>query len=997
MKLSRARASHAVVITTLAAGLVSGCAIKKAPERRYYDQHIQPFLNSFCVGNTSPCHRIDPDTGLALGNLDLSSFEAVQKRPDVLRTYGSYPLPLLLMKAVPEETINIPYQGAFLKSEIRHAGGKTLSVGSPGFSELLRWLNNGANRDGIAPTRSRNEGQGACNSAIPADRDTSMVNTGSRAYQAFVSDVEPMLEKSCAFATCHSSPQSDFYITCGTDDAQKRFNFLQASGFVAQKPDPMAAAGTDVERSEILLRPLAPTAGGVSHTGGTFFQSRSDDQWKKWREWAVAVQDNPPEAITRSAGQTFFEANVMPKLLQRGCALEGCHSPNGFNDYRLRPGGQGFFAPLALRRNYETTLHEFMAPDTVDVMQSRAVKKNIFLSSGGITHRAGALIEGMDFNVNTGTCPTPFDPMTTNAFCVLAEWHRIERADRGASVSLMATGDVLPLAFVSRPPDGDGPLEFDTFRGGADLLIADATLGARGAVTAVSNPRTVLTNCAGLTPGNVDVRGPEWSYDGTQLVFAARPSAASGFDLWVVDINKGVASTCRPLTMDGGRLQSDVRVHNFDPVFAPDGSVVFASTRSGTLTPKTFLPNADLFRSGPKADFSKVEQMTYLLASELAPAFMQDGRLSFTAEKATPEFYQLSGRRMNWDLSDYHPLLAQRAQSTNTFDDTLHPSVGYSQATEIREGLDRNFLVILSDIGVKGGGGALATFNRSIGPFQSDRSETTFLRSVNIIDPQATAHSDTVGAYRSPSSLPNGEILASFAANVRNPSGDTPRYELVGATPGTNATGFIRRSLLSDPSKSYVEATLGYKRAETALFRNTPQLVFGGHNTGEDYAIMHFPDVSMLATLLGDNLRRGRNVERFDNVVALKVYEERPPTGPNPGGLQGSQSVFVNRVSLGKAILESDHSLKVYLPTKKPLILELVDIHDAPVLTMREEHQLSPGEYITPGVPRKLFNGICGGCHGSISGDELDVAVTADALTGASVSRSRDVEPKALK
>ena len=42
----------------------------------------------------------------------------------------------------------------------------------------------------------------------------------------------------------------------------------------------------------------------------------------------------------------------MPKLLQRGCALEGCHSPDGFNDFRLRSGAQGFFAP---RRSSATT------------------------------------------------------------------------------------------------------------------------------------------------------------------------------------------------------------------------------------------------------------------------------------------------------------------------------------------------------------------------------------------------------------------------------------------------------------------------------------------------------------------------------------------------------------------------------------------------------------------------------------------------------------------
>jgi mono/diheme cytochrome c family protein len=44
-----------------------------------------------------------------------------------------------------------------------------------------------------------------------------------------------------------------------------------------------------------------------------------------------------------------------------------------------------------------------------------------------------------------------------------------------------------------------------------------------------------------------------------------------------------------------------------------------------------------------------------------------------------------------------------------------------------------------------------------------------------------------------------------------------------------------------------------------------------------------------------------------------------------------------------------------------------------------------------------VFNNICGGCHGSLGGSELDVAVSADALTGATVSASRDLLVKMLQ
>jgi hypothetical protein len=993
-------------LTALALLATSGCLAKKSADRHFYDEHIQPIFDRSCTNATSPCHRADPVTGIALGNLDLTSFANVQKRRDVLRRYGTYPKPLLLLKAVPESQITIPFRGRYLASEIRHAGGKPLAKDSDAFGELERWLENGANIDGIQPIEQANRGVGsACSSTLPAGYVLlPAVDTNAAAYTTFQSTLAPFIANNCTYSTCHYSPQADFSLLCtnSSDPNVAKFNFVQAASFVA----PM---GQMVEGSEILIRPLAGLKGGINHTGGVFFKDRNDPTWIAWRDWATSVQGyamaNPLTTETKSTGRQFFEANVMPKLIARGCALEGCHSPNGFNDYRLRPGALGFLSEGALKRNYEATINEFMALDTVDVKQSRAVKKTILSSSVGITHRGSAVLEDEGASSDV-PCPTPFPPKDTfdptisydpakptsvRAFCILKEWHRLERADRAASVSPMLAADVLPLAFVSRPPNGDNLLQFDTYAGGADLKLADATLGADGVVMSVGTARSGLAACAGLAGKDVDVRGPEWSYDGTKVIFAARPGAASGLDLWLLDVT---GNTCQQLTTDNGRAVNGVRVHNFDPVFAPDGRVVFASTRAGTLTQKNFLPNSDLFRTRAGVDFSSPEQMTFLLSSEIAPAFMQDGRVSFTAEKATPDFYQLSGRRINWDLTDYHPLLAQRATSTDTFDTmTSHPSVGYQQATEIREGLDRNFLVVLSDVGAKGGGGALATFNRSIGPFQADRGEVTFVKSMVVVDPAATGRAGTKGVYRSPFSLPNGEILASYAANVADPAVQVPKFDLVAVNEKTGA----RRALASDPTLSYVEGALGYKRAEKLLFNNIPQLVFGGfEGPVNGQGQMHFPDLPLLATLLGANLRHGRNVDAFKDGASLKVYIDQPPPGPG-APVSGTQMVFSSRSPVGTAPLESDGSLRVLVPAGKPLILEVIDRAGNPVFTMSEEHQVTSGEVITPGAPRGMFNAICAGCHGSISGQELDVAVKQDALTGASLSIAHDKAASVLQ
>ena len=157
---------------------------------------------------------------------------------------------------------------------------------------------------------------------------------------------------------------------------------------------------------------------------------------------------------------------------------------------------------------------------------------------------------------------------------------------------------------------------------------------------------------------------------------------------------------------------------------------------------KRFLPQSDIWRVH-LAD-KKLEQVTVLSNSEISPQFMREGRITMTTEKVSDGFYQLSGRRINWDLTDYHPLLAQRATSLYGDDTTnpmsTKPSVGYSSATDIREGSDGSFLLIFSDVdattgkpALPGGAGALGIFNRSIGPFEQGRGDPGYFQSVRVI------------------------------------------------------------------------------------------------------------------------------------------------------------------------------------------------------------------------------------------------------------------------
>ncbi|HWB73322.1 MAG TPA: hypothetical protein VG755_00175 [Nannocystaceae bacterium] len=970
------------IAATLACAGVAACADPHVETSTFFDQRIQPILEENCVRGTADglCHTESAQLpGTALGNLDLSTFEAVHRRPELLAAYGSYPEPVLLMKAVKPDELTLQYAGGAFKSEIFHAGGGILSSSSEAFIELQQWLRDGATRDGVRPGADNPQGSGPCSNALRPEVLPYLTMATGPAYDAFVSQVQPILSERCSFGSCHGSSQSDFYLTCGGSDEQKQHNFIVAQSFVS----------TETDRSELLLRPLAVAAGGVNHSGGDIWSRADEPDFQTLRDWAMTV--GPLVLPGETPEFDYFASHVMPALIKRGCAMPQCHSPQGFNDFRLRAGSRGFFSPLALRRNYDTTKHEFVSLDAKDPNASRILAKNVTTARGGIEHRAGiTLLDqlGGDDGGNPAVCPAGTDDQPTS-YCTIVEWIRRERAAAVTAglVSELAEGDTVPVVYVDRPADNDRVIDFATYRGGAQLMRVDVpvgidgALGDGGAATAID-----LSSCG--AGADVDVRGPEISYDATRMVFALRNGASDGLDVYESDLD---GANCVQLTTDGTGSADGVPLHNFDPVYvppdpdaAPDGAIVYASTRPGlsghaNLSPRYRLPASNLWRMTPDGApiGANDGQMTVLNGSELSPAMMYNGQITMTTEKATPGFYQLAGRRINWDLTDYHPLLAQRQ------------TVGFGQATYVREGLDRSFLLILSDPGAYFGGGALATFNRSIGPFEIDRlSSTGYVAAVTFVDPAAAnaGKGAAQGAYRSPYDAPDGSVMVSYAAgniDLTNPNA-TVDYDLVVFDPITRTI----TATIAAGAGFQVDGVIAYRRSLRRVFTDYPQLVFGGVSLGDaappGEAWAHFPDLPMLATLLTKNNRGGRDLDALIDGDTLAIYRSAPP----PPGDGDSGDAYQSLELVGTHALAADGSVFAKVPAGQPLILELRR-GSTPILTMTEEHQFGQSEQTSLGISRDLFDGVCGGCHGSIEGPELDVVVNPDALTAASISLSR--------
>src|SRR4030095_7651861 len=116
----------------------------------------------------------------------------------------------------------------------------------------------------------------------------------------------------------------------------------------------------------------------------------------------------------------------------------------------------------------------------------------------------------------------------------------------------------------------------------------------------------------------------------------------------------------------------------------------------------------------------------------------------------------------------------------------------------------------------------------------------------------------------------------------------------------------------------------------------------------------------------------------------LGVWEDLPPDPGVTDFPSGGQfvmnddfgQVYVKRQRLGQVHVQSDNSAAMSVPGGVPIVLEtdfkLASDRSAARHHQRESTQFYPGEELRQGFRRSLFNGLCAGCHGSVSGVEMD-------------------------
>ena len=1030
-----------VAVAAFVALAPASCKTQEPEQSTYFERTISPIITTSCVRtNTGAGCHVQDQRGNALGNLDVSSFATLTKRRDLLLDYGPYQQPAFLVKNIEPFQVEIQtYDGkkVSITTDIKHAGGSILDSSGSGYTTVRRWIQNGAteNNTGVPPIHVARQ---PCSTFVPTRAGFDVTKDPPRGdFGQFRDAVNPILTgkegagqngASCAAGNCHGTIANSLYFTCGESPEQVRWNYLAAEEYLAQTP----------EQSELLRRPLSPAQGGAYHEGGVVFSSPGDAGYTALTAWAKS--HGPPVVDNSDPGFLFFSQKVQPMLVKKGCMMVQCHSAAMFHDYRLRGGSGGSFSLSATRKNYELSLAQ-LAVESEDPNASRIIRKNLYRpevcsvagcdNPSGIAHRGGPLLE--DFGATTATpklcADAKHDYDNGNldkipAYCVIVEWLKREQAVFKLAPLSAVIYVRRPLGSVTRPQD------FDLYSPGADLRRAAVTLTAAGVASAVGVEKSLTAGC-GLDPATADIRRPQVSWEGTKVAFAARSSAADPLAVYEINVD-GTGCAKHPEINAHPPSQNGLLVHDFDPTYAPpDGGaprIVFASTR-GNLRPESYdytgpqrtpadptKPNANLYSWEPdpgKGGAHRVRQLTYLLNMERSPSFMSDGRLVFTAEKRAPNFYQLALRRMNLDGGDYHPLYAQRG------------SIGYPEATEVVELADKNFASIFRTPTTPHGGGSLGVINRSLGidfrstnpadypvdpgvidPAQLQSPDPQFfLHSLRSPDPASSAFpgQPTSGLYTSPAPLPGGQLLVSFGA-AADPAAFNGDYDVYVMTSTTGA----KTKLLGEAGVADVDAVGVYARLLRPVFVSTvdePNANTFVDPTKSDADITVL-DMRVLSSLLFQNTPTGRLVD--PEINTFTVYEDMPPPLEVDSFEKGGANVvtdafgrvYVRRRSLGPVALKEDGSTRFSVPGGLPIVLKLPDTKLSAERKLprfqRESMVFSPGEFSHQSFRAEFFDALCGQCHGSLSGRQVDVALKPDFVTQASATLSRGAAPFAL-
>lgn len=424
---------------------------------------------------------------------------------------------------------------------------------------------------------------------------------------------------------------------------------------------------------------------------------------------------------------------------------------------------------------------------------------------------------------------------------------------------------------------------------------------------------TPITNFTGAA-----ISDPAVSFDGKKLLFSMRPSGGSNHNIYEINAD---GTGLRQVTSGGG--------NDFDPLYLPDGRILFTSTRANEMDEYNHSASATLYTCD--YDGSNLERISYNQSDDFDPELLPDGRIMYT-------------RWEHFGTMNRFPLFFTNPDGTGTFHFFGPHGRNFFHAVPMPDGR----IVTIESTRVEGDEGPLAVLKTEEGPADPELGPED--KHWNVLTPLVNNSGEPWphGAFKYPRPIGGNRFVASYTLPAAT-KGDvdyglyTFTLQQSGAgTPADPATFTVSdvTFLYNDPATQEYDAQLLAPHAK-------PPVIASKVDHALDYGIFLAQDVFNRSTSDGQDVPV-RGQDRIDSIAVIASIPTRP------GDMNDfSANDFEKRAIIGFAPVQSDGSFRIKVPANTPLSFATLDSLGRGFVVKRTHLYVRPGE--------EFKN--CTGCH----------------------------------
>jgi Hydrazine synthase alpha subunit middle domain/WD40-like Beta Propeller Repeat len=449
----------------------------------------------------------------------------------------------------------------------------------------------------------------------------------------------------------------------------------------------------------------------------------------------------------------------------------------------------------------------------------------------------------------------------------------------------------------------------------------------------VVSPITAFTGAA--------VSDPCVSFDGKKILFSMRPPGESWRNIYEIGVD---GAGLRQITDGGG--------HDFDPLYLPDGRILFTSSRDGEMDEYNHAPSEHLYRCN--GDGSELERVSFNQSDDFDPALLPDGKIVYT-------------RWEHFGTQNRFPLFFTNPDGSGTFHKFGPHERNFFHAQPTPDGR----IIAIESTEIEGDTGPIAVLKLEEGPADPANYGDGSSKNWDVVTPEVGPDGAPwpYGAFKYPFPLGENRYVVSYTLPTADEDeGDYALYTFTLAQSGAGTPESPATFAISDLSFLYNDPEMNEYDAQLIAPREPPPIVPSVVNKQLSYGVFMAQDVFNR----GLNDGQERPEKGVDAIDRLAVIVGRPTRVGESGDFSANE--FEKRALLGFAPVYEDGSFRIRVPADTPISFATLDDLDRGFVVKRTWLYVRPGEE---------FNK-CVGCHedraagGPVVTNESPIAATQE-------------------